>query len=76
MTWVMHHHFCSSNHRPDCDPEAVWPLVGISRWVVAFIEKVMRECVRSCDIRLLEVEKESSSDLFGASPCMRPFSIS
>jgi hypothetical protein len=76
MTSVMHLHPRSSKCRPNYDAEAVWPLVGLSRWVLAFIEKIMRECVKSCDMRLLQVETDSSSDLFGTSPRMCLLSIS
>lgn len=60
----------------NCDVGAVWPLVGLTRWVLAFMEKVMRECVKSCDIHLPEAANDFSNDLFGASPRTCLLSIS
>jgi hypothetical protein len=59
-------------HLCDCDSDAVWSLVGLTRWVIAFIEKMMRGCVKSCEMHLLEIANDSSNDLFGANPRMFP----
>lgn len=76
--WEVAHDICSliacNQAFEDCkeggtyDLGAVWPLVGLTRWVLAFMEKVMRECVKSCDIHLPEAANDFSNDLFGASP--------
>ncbi|KAJ7940556.1 hypothetical protein B0H13DRAFT_1938690 [Mycena leptocephala] len=34
------------------DLDAVWQLVGLSTWVVAFVEKLLKECVLSSDLQI------------------------
>jgi len=68
MTWVTHLHLPSSDCSPDHGTEAVWPLIGLTRWVLALMEKVMQECVKSCDMHLLEIATGFNSDHSTASP--------
>lgn len=46
--------------------EAVWQLIGLSTWVVNFVERLMRECVLSADLSIKE--ERPSDDLFGSAP--------
>ncbi|KAJ7449889.1 hypothetical protein FB451DRAFT_1052547, partial [Mycena latifolia] len=46
------------------DLDAVWQLVGLSAWVVSFIEKLLKECVLAFDI----TSPRDQDDLFNSEP--------
>ncbi|KAJ7709826.1 hypothetical protein B0H17DRAFT_1029380 [Mycena rosella] len=46
------------------DLDAVWQLVGLSTWVVAFIEKLLKECVLASDL----AGPRDQDDLFDSKP--------
>ncbi|KAF9454558.1 hypothetical protein P691DRAFT_770453 [Macrolepiota fuliginosa MF-IS2] len=47
------------------DLDAVWRLTGLSNWIVALLERIMKECVMFCDVPLREDIEDSQDDLFG-----------
>jgi hypothetical protein len=50
----------------DDSTDAVWQLVGLSTWVVGFVEKLLKECVLASD---LNGPRDQDDDLFASEPC-------
>ncbi|RDB21136.1 hypothetical protein Hypma_011673 [Hypsizygus marmoreus] len=69
--WKIAHDICSlaacNRAFEDCqdgdtyDLDAVWQLIGLSTWVVSLTERIMRECVLSCDVRAHGTEPQPPS---------------
>ncbi|GLB34886.1 hypothetical protein LshimejAT787_0204510 [Lyophyllum shimeji] len=76
--WKTAHDICSLNacNRAfeDCqdsegyDLDAAWQLIGLAGWVVSFTERVMKQCVLSCDLTTEVVKQESGDDCQPAPP--------
>ncbi|KAJ7430710.1 hypothetical protein B0H11DRAFT_2134605 [Mycena galericulata] len=49
------------------DLDAVWQLVGLSCWVVGFVEKLLKECVLASDLTSPRPQGEQNDDLFSSS---------
>ena len=53
---------------------AVWPLIGLTTWILEFLERLMKECVlfgqRPADAEGIEMDgDDDDDDLFGSAPC-------
>ncbi|KDQ60976.1 hypothetical protein JAAARDRAFT_31975 [Jaapia argillacea MUCL 33604] len=77
--WQIAHDACSvvacNSAFDDCregdgyDLEAVWQLIGLCRWSVDFVEKLMKACILVEDSPLIDLLKsDDSEDLFGSTP--------
>jgi hypothetical protein len=44
--------------------EAAWQLIGLSKWVISLLEKVMKECIMFCDVPEEPRIERPQDDLF------------
>lgn len=54
-------------------PAAVWPLIGLTTWILEFLERLMKECVlfgqRPADAEGIRTDgDDDDDDLFGSTP--------
>jgi len=55
-------------------PAAVWPLIGLTTWILEFLERLMKECAlfgqQPADAEGVEMGgDDDDDDLFGSAPC-------
>jgi hypothetical protein len=51
----------------------VWQLIGLTSWVLDFLERLMKECIlfgeQPADAECKKEDGDDGDNLFGAAPC-------
>ncbi|KAF7778667.1 hypothetical protein Agabi119p4_3012 [Agaricus bisporus var. burnettii] len=64
------------------DLEAAWQLIGLSKWIITLLEKIMKECILFCDVPetpRMKATQDTASDTWYISPTLlhliHPFAL-
>jgi len=57
------------------DLDCVWQLVGLSTWIVGFVEKLFKECILASDLAGLSQGRQDDDDLFNSGPSSPMFEL-
>lgn len=53
--------------------DTVWQLIGLTNWVMDFLERLVKECVlfgeQPAGVEGVKAEGDDDDDLFGSAPC-------